>query len=244
MPGPNPEILNFTQNISGFSKPTGYGDSIQDKKATDPGYDPPEYLYLIYISFDDKHNLIVRQLVDEIKSTPADLELKLSQLELKLFQDAQKEQNIEDTDFRNMVWDYPCYITFAVDCEDWRFFWGDKNQYDPIVFLPEKDIQSSGPNPYDENHSFYDAVRTTIEYPPGVKHDAFRFINYLRDANGPLQTPQDVCRYCFEVYLEAPFARPLRPVDRVTILIDPDGQNQGPPDGGGGVVIPSDRSSV
>jgi hypothetical protein len=224
MPGPNPAITNFTQNVVEFSKPTGHGDSIRDPKMGQPGYDPPDYLYLVYLSFDGVSNLIVRQLVKEIRSSIKDSEEEL-------FQEARDDTNIEARNFEDLVWDYPCYITFVIDSEDWAFYWRNNPNHDPIVFLKEKALRNNTPPPppYDENYSFYDAVHTYVEDRDGKRHDAIRFVNYLRDQNGPLQTPQDVRYYCFEIYLEAPFARPMRPVNRITILIDPDGQNQGPP---------------
>ena len=35
--------------------------------------------------------------------------------------------------------------------------------------------------------------------------------------------------YCFEIYLKAIFKDPGGPDTHITVLIDPDGQNQGPP---------------
>lgn len=214
-------MRSFTQRVTDFSKPTRHGDPIRLPKKD--VYAAPTYLYFIYISFDPDSNLIVRQLREDGISSTA----KLLTAEKRLFKNAVENKNVESTDFKGMVWDIPTYITIVVDKDDWKFTWKDKPEHDPVIFLPYKELD--GTQTYDENYSFYDAEPARVEGPHGKKRHAVRCRNYVRNKNGPLATPNDKCRYCFEIYLEAPFSTPLSPVEYITILIDPDGQNQGPP---------------
>ncbi len=226
MPAPNPIIMNPAQNLTGFTKASGHGHSIRDKRQGSPyNYPKPDYLYMIYLGFDKDGNLVVRQLVDKITTAKP-----LDELEKTLFQYARDDRYVEANSFNGLVWDYPCYITMAIHRKDWLFYWRDNPNHDPIIFLAAK--QPHGfpkPNLYNPNYAFYDAEHRKIKDIPAAEHDAIRFINYVRDENGPLKKATDVRLYCFEIYLEAPFENPLSPVKRIITLLDPDGQNQGPP---------------
>jgi hypothetical protein len=214
---------NFVQAVSDFTR-GNHGDSLRIEKAGKPGYEtPPNALYLVYLGFDADGNLIVRQLLNR------QIQGSLTAAEEELLKYAIANQNIESTNFERMAWNFPCYITFVVDKDDWKFYQRTREHHDPLKFLEIKDLESGPSQPYDQNKSFYDGKIITVKRPDGKKRNAVRCVNYLRNENGDLLQPGETRDYCFEIYLEAPFAVPQTPVRHITILIDPDGQNQGPP---------------
>jgi hypothetical protein len=58
--------------------------------------------------------------------------------------------------------------------------------------------------------------------------DAFRVINYFLNAQGNQLGAGPPIKYSFQIYLETPFRTATNPHTHIVLVIDPDGQNQGP----------------
>jgi hypothetical protein len=184
----------------------------------------PNRLYLVYLCFDAQGKLIVRQLKAEFQA-----QSDLGQTEVDLFNSA-ASGNAANQNFEDMKWWRSTYLTFVIHNPGWSFYWRDDDRrHNPIRFLRRKDAIEHPTDLYQDNHCFFDALKPfELDDGNGELHSAFRCINYVVDENGfPLQKKQ-VHRYCFQIYLEAPFLLNGRE-EKITMLIDPDGQNQGPP---------------
>ncbi len=119
-----------------------------------------------------------------------------------------------------MTWKAPCYLTFVIENQGWKFYWREHDiRHGPIRFFRRKDKVPSETRLYADNWAFFNAEQFDLD-----GHSAFRCTNYVSNERGPL-TGRDTVDYCFQIYLEAPFAIGGR---HITMLIDPDGQNQGP----------------
>lgn len=196
-----------------------HGYSIRrPTQADDPRYPRPDSLYLIYVAFDEQISLNVRHYHTPLAGG------NVTAGEAALVSQARAGAAPIGRNFRDLVWREPCYLTLAIDAPGWQFSWGTGDSGDPMIFLGEKDLNEAGilqRRFYDPNYSFLDAIPTAPEGADGV-----RCINHFKqDAEGNSIGPGQVRRYCFEIYLEVPFASEP---ERISIIIDPDGQNQGP----------------
>jgi hypothetical protein len=127
--------------------------------------------------------------------------------------------------FLDLIWTKPYFITFCIKTPDWGFYHKAQDGHDAVVFLSEKEKITGAAKKkqfYDPNYSFFNAM--TVNNIPDRR--AIRITNYHRqNAEGdPIPSGQKR-NYCFEIYLEAPF---FIGGEKLTVLIDPDGQNQGP----------------
>jgi hypothetical protein len=210
-------IVSFrttTENIT----PASHGHSIRLKRPdiNHPSYQDPYNLYLIYITLVN-NKLDVRQMYAENIGN-------VDQAEVDLYDKAKGTitgTNPTARNFHDLLWRHPCYVTIVLDIDGWDFYWGSVIGDDPLIFQPFK---SDGSGPYDPNYSFYNANKNTIRGRPRV-----RCTNYLKGQdNGPVfDDPSDIAVYSIDVNLLTPF---IDPNDKpIKIIIDPDGQNQGPP---------------
>lgn len=191
-------------------------NSIQNPKLN--GYDLPKSVYMIYMHFDEDGQFVVQQLYEKkFKDTVADAEKRL----LKA---ATSESGTDvKYNFADIVWTTPYYVTFVIDNKNWRIHWGLQGKDDPIRFLERK--AGSTQLYVTDNYTFYAAERVEDL----GRGDAFRCINYhIQEDGQPVKkgAPRD---YCFQIYLEAPFAlSPSNSGTHIVLIVDPDGQNQGP----------------
>jgi hypothetical protein len=195
-----------------------------------PGFSIPTSLFMLYVKFDDRAQLIARQFrFDDFGNQGMTLE----EAELALLTEARTLQpggaHYEASNFSTMVWRRPYYLTFVIDSPGWEFYWHDSQLHEAIRLLDRKDVPGPvGHRRYEgENHTFFDADQ---DIPLPSLGDAFRVTNCFRDAAGPIEARQVTNKYCFEIYLKAPFKDPALPNQdtHITMLFDPDGQNQGP----------------
>jgi hypothetical protein len=217
-----PGLAYYEQSISEFSFFAGFGDPIRNHKVDPTTHPAPKALFLIYITMNGQ-KLIVRHMEEyDIEGDKDDIK----EAEIRLLQDAKANLNVVGRNFERMTWDEPCYITMVLDIPGWKFYWRDNPNQDPIVFLQYKDLRGIGAPAYTKNTTFFDAELDDITPSSSYAHKALRFINHFRDENDKPLHGKDL-RYCFEIYLEAPFFIAGQS-SYITILIDPDGQNQGP----------------
>lgn len=189
------------------------------------GAEIPKSLFMIYLKLDDTKQLIVRQMrLDNFATTGPGY--TLDGAEDFLLKEARKEppgQYYEASNFSNMVWQRPYYLTFVIDNADWEFYWHESNLHEAIRLLQQKDVPGSHTTYQGENHTFFEAKE---DIPLASYGDAFRVMNCYCDANGTIEDDEAQLKYCFEIYLKAPFKDAVG--GHITMLIDPDGQNQGP----------------
>jgi hypothetical protein len=196
--------------------------SIQLRKLGDDGYEAPEAVYMIYMKFDANGRFIVRQISERpYTGTVAESEARL----IAVARGAAPTGSIvvEGTNFQNIVWRRPHYMTFVIDNPGWNIFWGPGGLDDPLTFLEEK--PGSTKTYLTDNYTFFDAEPIQNL----AAGDAFRCINYHhRDEYTNELYNGDVRDYCFLIHLLSPFAGLPNPHSHIVVIIDPDGQNQGP----------------
>ncbi len=213
-----------------FSKGEPHGDSVSVQKLStgDPKYKAPKGLYFIYMHVASAGHLGVRQLFDP---APGPDLPGIKAAEKALYASA-KAGNSHKTNFEDMVWRGPCWITMVIDNPGWEFYSENFHNHDPMIFRKSKEVIENGhpvPKEFHENWSFYDALKFVLDGGSGGR-SAVRCINYFKfDQDGNDIGTGQSRNYCFELYLQVPFYTRGR-TQKVTILIDPDGQNQGPPD--------------
>lgn len=203
--------------------------TVRDERPRHLRLHDPKAVYLIYLEFDSHGQLIVRQVNADLGRArdPSAIEQTLFNLAAG--------GTAHATNFEKMEWDQSTYLTFVINGKNnpnWRFYWRDDDRrHNPIRFFRRKDSIPRTGRIYQDNNSFFEGRVFELDDGNGNKHHAFRCINFVCDEQGPLRQRQ-VLHYCFQIYLEAPFRLPgggQNSEKRITMLIDPDGQNQGPP---------------
>jgi hypothetical protein len=181
------------------------------------GRQPPKAVYLVYIKFDENGQLVVRQAFSPFESGET-----VEAAEKRVFKRIEAGK-YDDINFENMTWKKPCYLTYVLANPGWKFYWRNSDiRHAPMRFFRRKNKIPPTTKIYRENHAFFDAARFDMF----GKLSAFRCVNFVCDEDGKLGDLERI-DYCFQVYLEAPFS--LAGKERnVIMLIDPDGQNQGP----------------
>lgn len=237
------QIPGYTAlNIASGAK--GHGDSVrEDKLRNGPPFFPPDRVYVVYISMDSNGALIVHQ-------KPASLNGNdVNKVEDDVIDNIIKT-NPAPTNFSKMMFDRPSYFTIVLDVDDWDFYYPDPNNrypsateyHDPVVFLEKKTIIVEVPSAgggkwakevydYVMNKSFYNMVSIVKDVRrDGVtkQRSAIRCINFLSvndDGDPPAQG--QCAEFGFNILVRVPYSSDKK--SKVTLIIDPDGQNQGPP---------------
>lgn len=214
-----------------------HGDSVRLHKLYTPGFGvPPSAAYLVYIKLEASGNLTVRHM---FRNSLVDGSVKAT--ENMLFAGARAGDSPDQVgkDFETMKFSKPCYFTVVLDNDNWDFYFpdpgvepapGDEAQ-DPIVFIGKKTtLVERLDQPamrqvatYDENKSFYDAEEVLVG-----GRSAVRCINFLRDAKGKPLGKRETQNLGFEILVRIPFSLSPSQDRKIVVVIDPDGQNQGP----------------
>jgi hypothetical protein len=230
------------------------GISVRKKRLGSGGnFNPPSRLQLLYIALTPDAKFAVRHLfLDDITTTNIDAKEKDLVLEARTtVPDGAKSHNELSRGFEGIEFKREAYFTIVIDELGWEFYFPAPAKPDdvipgqtddPVVFLDNKKvIVASNPSgtsivvhdqDFAENHAFSDAMMVDVVVPgtgpgPGPFPDearrGLRLINFFTDSKGqPLTTVTD---FGFEIYLRAPAAAGDH---LTTIIVDPDGQNQGP----------------
>jgi hypothetical protein len=206
--------------------PMMYGESI---RAKNPGYPPPTSLYLIYFTAEaDGTPTATHMCAQNVVDREAE--------ELKLYTKANAGDPGEGQDFNQIIWKEPTYVSIVLDVDDHEFYWFDPKGYDPIVFLPRKEISVAGQLQLDEgyqpNYSFFDAELDTLVDPvaPQKVRNVLRFTNFWRNGDGGVLGQYEKARFCMNIQLLVRYKNGTK----WKHIIDPDTENQGP--GGGGPI--------
>lgn len=209
------------------AKRKSHGASVKDPFPVSwPGTGPITSLYFVYIAVDATQNLVVRQFYDTLGTRTID------EAEIDTFRQAAGgtgSATPKGFNFENLIFKEPCYFTMALDHPTWQFYDYNFPDHDPFIFITRKEKIIGGREltvSYDPNYSFFDARVKPI---PGYAQSSVRCINHFRaDLWGRRVANYEVQNYGFEIYIRIPFALRGGGEQYVTILIDPDGQNQGP----------------
>jgi len=131
-------------------------------------------------------------------------------------------------DFKDIIWTHRGYLAFVLDHASWTFHKSADGKA-AVVFRPDK-----GSTP---NHSFFDAVDLNVSV---LNHDATKLdsrsavylVNHMRsNADGAEigSTGQpDSQWFAFDLCFDVPYA--TGSTERLTVIMDPGGTNQGPPE--------------
>jgi hypothetical protein len=212
-----------------------HGDSVRVRKLGTPTYTAPNALYLVYVKLEPGGDLTVRHM-----SLDGLLNNSVEDTEAYLFDKAKTGGGLPEQvgqDFQTMAFTDETYFTIVLDNDGWDFYYPKptvvvpvpNENHDPVVFIRHKVtmIEQGGgppiriPHDYEPNTSFYDASSVTVR-----ARAALRCINFFRDADGsPLQRWQDLG---FEILVRVPCSLSAAEGRKLVLIIDPDGQNQGP----------------
>lgn len=207
-----------------------YGDSVRLRKSGQL-YPKPVWMYLIYVGMKN-NGLFAKHVAGRVGAATLDADQDA------LIAQARAGQNLVGRDFDKIEFDRPCYFSIVVNIKDWEFYYpfpdlaeiNDPDTHDPIIFTSSKRIIVNG-QPFSRsvtrNRSFYDLEPITPVI-DGVPRQGIRCINYLkRNELGDDIQPQEKLDYSFNLLLHVPFSDDA-PARKVLVIIDPDGQNQGP----------------
>jgi hypothetical protein len=223
-------LRGFTGASSGFSK-MSHGHSIMDTRLDNIIYKKPQSLYFVYMRISED-GLLVKHLEDQFIGND------IEGAEKTLLVAARDPNTIlGGTNFKGIKWRKACYFTIVIDNPGWKFHRSNCSGYshDPFIFMSHKNIiigvDSEGNDIcldkfYDPNYSFYDGDASDLVM-DAERVARVRCINHFKcDTIGTDIGPKQYKDYSFEIFLEAPFTGPGG--ESITVLVDPDGQNQGP----------------
>ncbi|MBV9884278.1 MAG: hypothetical protein JO276_14810 [Sphingomonadaceae bacterium] len=203
--------------------------------------DKPTYLYLMMIDLDGDGNIRVQKKEGDLGAS----EVRAKEIE---FADDIVGGRGDVLDFESIKFTKPSWFTIVLNMDKWYFYYPDpddeapsyKRDHDPVVFANEKvyfdDKRKEIILPRDPNYSFYNSKQAYVPV-DAVPRDGVRIINFFRkNDQGDEIGMNEKREYTFNLFLRGPLAQNGK---EVTIIIDPDGQNQGPP----GPVVPEEEES-
>lgn len=221
--------------LAGFSFGTNH--DIYDKRLTMPNPWPPfnyvpHYIYFYHVRVSEKGNLLVDHYEygdgpdpdhpNRLAEIPYNVVPRIVQ---RLTEDARRGNVRTPTgrDFRSIIWKRRSYIAIVLDEPNWTFHKRDPDR-SSIVFNLAK---GSCPN-----QSFFDAQDLDV---PAINPangqvqgcSGVYFVNHMtRDSAGtPVDRPGQ--QFYFDMYVDAKYARSA---EKMTIILDPGGSNEGPPE--------------
>lgn len=217
-----------------------HGDSVRLKKIepTSSVFKEPDHLYLIYIGMSDTlpGELVVRHI--EMDIDPANVADKEDALATSCKNGVYSKKNFEPIIFKKAS-----YFTIVLDEDGWDFYYPDHENpepdffdiHDPIMFIREKSllIYENGKwkkdtDLYTLNRTFYESELVDVRV-AGVVRKAVRCINFfVKNAAGEPVGKGDIQPFGFNILLQVPYAESANPLHKSLLIIDPDGQNQGP----------------
>ena len=221
----------------------------------------PKCIYLTYMDFDESHNLHVRHfyyehtdpihygdevefLIDEMtKAVMSDLYAAEDQF---VGEDNQEEQeislpppldtlmsglrNTREVNFDKMRFREKCYVAFVVKAPNWRFH-SNKTGESSVQFVVYDETETS----FSDNTSFFDAKNFNVDLSGGGSGTflpGFYMINHYLGADGEPADETNIGKFKFDIFMLVKFGIPGWGDSEKTIVIDPTGNNGGPPGGG------------
>ncbi|MEO1046111.1 MAG: hypothetical protein AAFX04_11780 [Pseudomonadota bacterium] len=197
-----------------------------------PGDNHPKVLFLYYIYMDEFNNMIVRHFIfDEGRPIAPGYDLDkcidftVISAENAIFHPddplldgvfASREVN-----FENIVFKEKCYVALVLGNPNWRFH-SELNGKSAIKFVYEDELG----NFYGPNNHFRDGKDILVDlsqHGAGDYRSGFCMINHIVDGPGPIS------KFKFDIFVNILFGVGGKGSAEKTIIIDPTGENQGPP---------------
>ncbi len=219
--------------------PVYKGDSIRSTRYGDSNYpkfqELPKCIYFYYCRINDDGRLAVDHYKPYFK--PDKTGIKADELKniIKALayngrpSTTNKNPPLDqNTNFQNLVWNHKSYIVIFMDEEYWKL----ASQNDGLDAVYFRETQS-GPTQYRQNKTFYDAIDLELKLKKSGGQGstdvrtAVCFINHMKDDQGD-DLAEDPYSYKFDIFFRAEFSNPIAG-ERLTIIFDPTGDNQGPP---------------
>lgn len=203
-----------TKSVEQFSSAPAHGARVYDDPPVGVPPKDPDDVYVLYVGISGgveiRSQFLARRGTASADSI-AQMLCSMARAGDPKFQVGQK--------FTNIIWYAPCHLYIIMDKVDCDFIDNPgQEDFDPLHFHESKPLLTGTANfYYDENRCFYEGriINSGVVGAP-----AFHCINHLTDETGkPLYHPR-LRTYGFEI-------RYLNGAGRD--VIDPDGQNQGPP---------------
>jgi hypothetical protein len=195
----------------------------------------PTYLYVTMLDINDEGKIVARKKEGDLGgATVRNKEMEFARV--------LAGGGGNPLDFTDFVFTKPTWFTIILNMDEWEFYYPQPNlenptfkkDHDPLVFANDKVYFDANNNevilPRSPNYSFYNCSQLFIVVPTddGDKpRDAIRCINFFRknEKGDPIEHEPDTQRYTFNIFVRAPLVENGK---KVTIVIDPDGTNQGP----------------
>lgn len=205
-----PETLSAAQAVF---NPSFGARAFEPRPAGVPAKNPQD-VYMLYLSVRDTG--LFRRQYRRKRGASAANSIAKDLYDLAVQNDSTYEvgQNLV-----KIEWSEPCHLYIVLDIDGCSFVDDTSNEdYDPLHFHESKAIGGTGSTVYfDRNASFYEG-RILPDNVVGAP--TYYCINHFTDEHGkPLWHPR-LRTYGFEIRYETPSGRDV---------VDPDGQNQGPP---------------
>lgn len=228
-------LIRFPSSALFRSVDEPHGSSVRSRKlSTKPNYKPPKRLFMVYIRMNEgklevqyleKDPIVWSRLRDEI----IDL--------FRIGAGGGGDYNAFDL----MVFKKPSVFVVALDQPGWDFYYPDPTNsdpkwpesHDPIVFIEKKAVLVKNQqdewerveSDFDKNRTFYDSETFDI----GTHGKAVVCCNFItKNQDGDILEYGKKQDFSFNIYLRVPFSLSGLDEKKITIILDPDGQNQGP----------------
>lgn len=211
-----------------------HGSSVRTRKlSTKPNYKPPKRLFMVYIRMKD--GKLEVQYLEKDPIVWSNLRNEINDL----FGTA-STGNGHINAFDLMVFKKPSVFVVVLDQPGWDFYYPDPTNsdpkwpesHDPIVFIEKKAVLLKNDDEwerveadFDKNRAFYDCEYFDI----GNHGKAVSCCNFItKNEDGDLLEQNKKQDFSFNIYLRVPFSLTGQDEKKITIILDPDGQNQGP----------------
>lgn len=218
------ELNAADRSLLGSVRPS-HGRSI---KAPRPGNHDLFGVYFVYISMDNQFRLVINQAYADLNG--ASYEAVERDLLTVTKNRVVNDPRWRGQNFESLVFKKACWFSLVLDMPGWGFYDFPVMNHDPIKFIGNKEIIHNGnpqPKEFHENHSFFEGdVDENFTVGANRRHLLRSKNFFLNDDEQPIT--DEIIDYGFEIYVRVPFAYAAGKLKETTIIIDPDGQNQGP----------------
>lgn len=219
--------------VEQISRSGNSAQSIYDKRLGDSSYPNHQYvphcIYFFYIRINENgalkvdHYFFVKGPLEDPEQWEeipyGDVEDILRDLARRARPSGVKDPvPLPDHNFENIAINRRSYIAFFLDEANWAF-----HKQVSGKFAMSYNEQKAGV----QNHSFFDAKDFEFDMPDS--RTGVFLVNHMKaDADGNFLAVGESAKFNFDMYFDVNFADPTD--QRLTIIFDPGGENQGPPE--------------
>lgn len=215
--------------------PRPHGQSIKEHRGPDAPFENPKWVTLMAIQITADRKFRFRTLkmpvngINDVETAEKTL-LVASRGDTYVSPVELVSDTIDEINFTT-----PSWFTLVLDSDDWDFCYnGSYANYDQFIFYDFKTEIVGGqtvPKIMDENWSFFNAAPVSIADTSGAKYNAVRCVNYVKRPNaaGEDLGKGEHSPFGFNIFINVALAKTAMQGARVIIIIDPTGENKGPP---------------